>query len=706
MFNLKKSKRLKKELTLLDVYAVAAGTTLSAGFFLLPGLAAKQAGPAVVLAYMIAVIPLIPAMFSIIELATAMPRAGGVYYFLDRSLGPLAGTIGGIGTWLSLVLKVAFALIGMGAYVELFMPNLPIVPVAVGIAVALSILNFFGTKKTGRLQVILVVGLLGILASFLAGGLPKMQLHRFDGLFDAGFSNILATAGLIYISYVGVTNVASLSEEVRSPERNLPRGVILALGTAVLIYVLGTAVMVGVVPMERLAGDLTPVATAAESFFGDTGVGLLAIAALLAFISVANAGTLSASRYPLAMSRDHMLPRFFKRLSARGTPQYSILVTGAVIVTILVTLDPTGIAKLASAFQLLLFAFVCLAVIIMRESRIESYDPGYRSPLYPWMQIVGILAALILIFEMGWLSITFSLGLIALGTTWYWFYARDKVIRNGAIYHIFERLGRLRYHALDSELRGILKEKGLREEDPFEEIVAHSLVMDLKTSEEFENVVAKVAGWLAERVPHSREEIATQFMEGTRLGATPVTHGVALPHLRIDGLDQPQMVLVRSKPGVHITFNNPLTDHQSDEEAIVTAIFFLISPQESAGQHLRILAEIAGRVDDATFADDWDSAEDDVGIRHALLRSDRYLTLVVRQGSLSASMIGLPICDVPIPSGCLITWLRRGEEVFIPHGSTIIEENDKLTVIGEPADIRQFSQRFVGETESETGRQR
>ncbi|MDH3252480.1 MAG: amino acid permease, partial [Ignavibacteria bacterium] len=89
MFHIKKSKRLSKELKLFDVYAIAAGTTLSAGFFLLPGLAAKEAGPAVVLAYMIAVIPLVPAMFSIIELATAMPRAGGVYYFLDRSLGPL-----------------------------------------------------------------------------------------------------------------------------------------------------------------------------------------------------------------------------------------------------------------------------------------------------------------------------------------------------------------------------------------------------------------------------------------------------------------------------------------------------------------------------------------------------------------------------------------------------------------------------------------
>jgi basic amino acid/polyamine antiporter, APA family len=166
------------------------------------------------------------------------------------------------------------------------------------------------------------------------------------------------------------------------------------------------------------------------------------------------------------------------------------------------------------------------------------------------------------------------------------------------------------------------------------------------------------------------------------------------------------MVLVRSKPGVHITFNNPLTDHQPEDEAIVTAIFFLVSPRENAGQHLRILAEIAGRVDDDSFAGDWDSAEDAVGIRNALLRSDRYLTFLVRKDSPGAFMIGLPIRDIPIPSGCLFTWIRRGEEVFIPHGSTIIEEHDKLTVIGEPVDIHDFSRRFVGETDSETGQQR
>ncbi len=142
--NQKRHKTLKKELNLFHVYAIATGTTLSAGFFLLPGLAALEAGPAVPLVYLIAVIPLVPAMFSIIELATAMPRAGGVYYFLDRTMGPMVGTVGGFGTWSALVLKVAFALIGMGAYIKIFFPTVQIVPVAISIAIVLGMLSLFG----------------------------------------------------------------------------------------------------------------------------------------------------------------------------------------------------------------------------------------------------------------------------------------------------------------------------------------------------------------------------------------------------------------------------------------------------------------------------------------------------------------------------------------------------------------------------------
>ena len=381
---------LKKELTLLNVYCIATGTTLSAGFFLLPGIAFNEAGPAVILSYLIAAIPLIPAMFSIVELSTAMPRAGGAYYFLDRSMGPFVGTIGGLGTWLALVLKTAFALIGMGAYLGIFWTEVPIVTLAVILAVVFGIINLFGAKKTGTLQVLMVFALLIILTTFISKGIPSINFENFDGFFNKGGVSIFSTAGLVYISYVGITNIASVSEEVNNPERNLPLGVFLAIGTAILIYAVGTTIMVGVLPAEELASDLTPVASASYMLFGEWGKIGLTAAAVIAFASVANAGILSASRYPLAMSRDHLIPKGFSKLTQRNIPVYGITVTVGLIIFLVLYFDIASIVKLASAFQLLMFALICLSVIVMRESKIEEYDPGFRSPFYPWMQIFGV----------------------------------------------------------------------------------------------------------------------------------------------------------------------------------------------------------------------------------------------------------------------------------------------------------------------------
>lgn len=672
--------KLKKEIGLFGVYAIATGATLSAGFFLLPGLAAVEAGPAIVLAYLIAAIPLVPATFSIIELATAMPRAGGVYYFLDRSLGPWMGTMGGIGTWLALVLKVSFALVGMGAYIALYVPSLPIMPVAVGIAIALGALNLLGAEKSGDFQVILVVGLLAILGVFLAGGVPQIDLARLMPMFEVGTETILSTAGLVYISYVGVTKVASLSEEVEDPERNLPLGIILSLITAVIIYGLGTAVMVGVLPLEELVGDLTPAASAARALFGDWGALLVSVAALLAFVSVANAGMLSASRYPLAMSRDHMMPQFFQRLNSKGAPVQAVVVTMGVIILILIFFDPTKIAKLASAFQLLMFALVCLAVIVMRESGLASYDSGYHSPLYPWMQIFGMFASCVLILEMGWMPSLFSAGLVIVGTVWYFKFARHRVVRNGAIYHMFERWGQLRYSGLDAELRGILKEKGLRNEDPFDEVVARSLVIDLDGPAEFEDVTRRASEWLSGHVPHTADEIEKQLLDRTHIGATPVTHGVGLPHLQIDGIEHGEMVLVRCNPGIHIQFTDPLTGHEAEER--LTAIFYLFSPEHDPSQHLRILAQIARRVDDDSFLQEWHAASNEQEVKEALLHNEDFLSLTLRMNSPTAGLLGKPLREAHFPDGCLVALLRRGGSMLIPRGDTVLQEDDRLTVLG------------------------
>ncbi|HIN09642.1 MAG TPA: amino acid permease, partial [Phycisphaerales bacterium] len=227
--------KTKKDLGLFGVYALATGVTLSSGFFLLPSMATQQAGPAVILAYLIAGLLMIPPMLSKIELGTAMPRSGGQYFFLDRCLGPMVGTIGGLGTWLALILKTAFALIGMSAYIKIFLPadvgDSALMFIALGLVLFFGGLNILGAKKTTFFQIVLVIALISLLGWFITKGSFVVKPVNFDGFLDSGHNNIFAAAGLVFISYVGVTSVISVAGEIKNPERNLPLGLFLAIGT-------------------------------------------------------------------------------------------------------------------------------------------------------------------------------------------------------------------------------------------------------------------------------------------------------------------------------------------------------------------------------------------------------------------------------------------------------------------------------------------
>ena len=691
---LTKAKQLNKELTLFNIYTIATGATIASGFFLLPGLAFAQAGPAMVISYLIAAVPVIPALLSTAELSTAMPRAGGVYFFLDRSMGPMMGTIGGLGTWLALILKTAFALVGIGAYMSLYLPHMEMLLVAFSFAVIFGLINLFGAKRSGFFQIILVISLLILLTIFTITGFSGVDTGHFSGLFDQDLNNIFSTAGLVYVSYVGLSKIASVSEEVKNPEKNIPRAMFLALGTAILVYICGTFIIIGLVPAAVLDGDLTPVATAAEISLGSTGALLMTIAAVFAFFSVANAGILSCSRYPLAMSRDHLMPPFLKKLSRNKTPVNSVILTVLVVLLVLIFFDPAKIAKLAGAFQLLLFALISGAVIVMRESRLVSYDPGFRSPLYPWMQIFGILAPFWLIFEMGWLPSVFTLSLVLLGVIWYYYYSRGKVARDGAIYHIFARLGERRYEGLDTELRGILKEKGLRDQDPFDAVVASAGFIDVNDERSFEEIVTLATRRLSDLFKVDMQVLKKGFLEGTQIGATPVSHGAALPHLRLPDIDHAEMVMIRTRIGVLVDIDKHFIGPQGVNEPI-HAFFFLVSPEENPGQHLRILAQIASHVDDETFIKQWLSMENEQDLKELLLREDRYISLTLQPGTQTAPLIGMQVQRIELPRGSLIALIHRKGELIVPGGTTILEPFDRLTIIGYPEGIQSLYEQFT-----------
>ena len=695
--------KLQKNLTLFDVYAISTGAMFSSGFFLLPGIAYAQAGPSVVLAYLLAGVAVLPAMLSMSELVTAMPRAGGTYYFLDRALGPLVGTVGGLGAWLALVLKSAFALVGLGAYLGLFF-DVPIKPIAIGLTVVFLLVNVFGAKETSGLQRLLVSALVAILALFVIEGLLSLgdagvniREERFTPFMPHGTIGLLSTVGLVFVSYAGLTKVASVAEEVQNPDRNLPLGMVLSLLTATTIYVLGVLVMVAVLEPDSLAADLTPVASAANVVMhwlpGRMELWLVVIAAFAAFASTANAGIMSASRFLLAMGRDHLIPDRFARIGRFNTPTWGVLLTSLVTIAAVLLLDVEGLAKLASAFMLVLFALINLAVIVMRESEIEAYDPGFTSPLYPWMQIAGFLIPVWLILEMGWLALGFTALVIGVSMLWYFLYAHHRLVREGAIYHVFARLGRQKFEGLDRELREILKEKGLREAEPFDELVAHAAVEDVAAPIAFEELVRRASARLGSVLGVKPEELERRFLEGTKIGMTPVSRGAALPHLRLAGLEKAQLLMARSAPGVEMQ-NAGVTEEALDAAAPIRAVFFLVSPEGNPGEHLRMLARIASRVDDDRFMDDWLAARDEQDLKEALVHDDRLCSLKIRDVGRTAPLVGMPLRDAPLHDGTLVALVSRRAGVIVPTGSTILEEGDRLTILGAPAALERIRDRF------------
>ncbi len=428
-------KKLERSLSLTAAIAISIGGMLGSGIFVLPGIAAAKTGSSVWLAYLIAAVCILPAALSKSELATAMPSTGGTYVYIERAFGPLMGTISGIGLWLSILLKSSFALVGFGAYLSIFVgENTDIIKYsAIFFLIVIMLLNILGVKKVGKVQIIIVSISLITLIVILIVGIPNVNRNLLDPFLTKGNFGLAATVAFVYISYAGVTKVAAIAGEIKNPSKNLPRAMILSLLIMTAIFVLVTFVLVGNIPLETLSADLKPVYTVAM-LLGGKEIGLVVAGiGVITLVSMANSGVLASSRFPFAMSIDELLPRSMSRIHPKYLTPYSTIILTCIVMALVITfLDVVKIAKLASAFKVLIFILVNLCVIVLRETSAQWYDPPYRSPLYPFVQIFGILSGLILLFFLGTIPLLAIAGIFILGFLIYIKYGKNAT-RTGVI---------------------------------------------------------------------------------------------------------------------------------------------------------------------------------------------------------------------------------------------------------------------------------
>lgn len=408
---------------------------LGSGIFVLPGLAAAKTGSSVWLAYLIAALCILPAALSKSELATAMPSSGGTYVYIERAFGPILGTVAGIGLWLSLLLKSSFALVGFGAYLSILIsidPDLTRI-VAVIFLCLILLLNIFGVKKVGKVQIVIVALSLTCLTLILVFGLPKVNTVFLKPFLINGQTGLMSTVAFVYISYAGVTKVAAIAGEIKNPDKNLPRAMILSLFIMTTIYVSIAFILVGNIPLEALEKDIKPIYTIANILGGQYVGYAAAVIGVITLISMANSGVLAASRFPFAMARHKLLPSFMSKIHSKYlTPTSTIILTCVTMALVILFLDVEKIAKLASAFMVMMFILVNAAVVVLRETSAQWYNPPFRSPLYPFVQIFGIISGIILLVLLGWLPFLSIIAIFIIGVAIYFNFG-NKTRRTGVL---------------------------------------------------------------------------------------------------------------------------------------------------------------------------------------------------------------------------------------------------------------------------------
>ncbi len=436
-----KPQELERTLGLLPALAIGTGTMVGAGIFVFPGLAAGEAGPAAMLSFAIgAVIALLVALPTS-ELATAMPESGGGYFFVSRALGALPGCMVGIGQWLGLVFASAFYLMGFGHYLSDLVRELGIglpvsvVGLALGMAILLTGVSITGTENTGDLQNWIVGSLLTILAGFLGhGGLDALGVfgrqQTPEAFLPYGTMPVFTTAALVFTSYLGFVQIATVAGEIKAPSRNLPRsmiGSVLLVGT---LYVLTILLSTSLLGSEQLAGmGETAVVNVGRSIAGTFGAAALLGGGLLATLSSANASILSASRSIYALSRDDLVPKQVEQINRRyRTPHVALLLAGGPIIALILFGRVEVLAEVASLLHLFMYGLICVALLVLRQSPPSGYQPTFRCPGYPVVPILGALTSFGLVAFMNLLSIAIGAGILLATAGWYLYYARTVTI--------------------------------------------------------------------------------------------------------------------------------------------------------------------------------------------------------------------------------------------------------------------------------------
>jgi len=426
---------------------VGIGAMIGAGIFVLTGLAADIAGPAAILVFALNGGVTTFTAFSYAELASAIPKNGGGYAYIRETFSAPIAFVMGWTRWFTYMAAGALYALGFSSnfaeFVHLYWGGLPSGPIwQVGYAllavVSFVALNALSTEASGGAETVATLVKIAILGVFILSGISAVSSATFFGIdpgtaptmsdfFSKGATRVLPAMGLTFIAFQGYDLIATVTEEVENPRKNIPRAVFLSLGVTVLIYLLVVGVAIGTLGAPRLgeAGEKA-VVEAAISFMPDIGLfgasigaALIAFGAVFSTISALNAVVIGSSRVAFAMGREGQLPGRLGNIHHEyGTPFSALMASAAIMLVATVVAPISLVGNLASLFSLLGFVVVNLAVIKLRRDQ-PSLNRPFEIPFYPAPPVLGCVFNLLLAAFISPLTWGVAIGWLLFGAVIY-----------------------------------------------------------------------------------------------------------------------------------------------------------------------------------------------------------------------------------------------------------------------------------------------
>lgn len=379
---------LRRQLGLLDAVGIGFGVIIGAGIFVVTGVAARMAGPAMIVSLAIAAIAATCNALSSAELAARYPQSGGTYEYGNQLLGPWQGFVAG---WMFLASKIAAAgvvAMGLGAYAAMLMPGLDPRLLAVGAVVLFTILNYFGVRRTSKVNLVIVMLSMSSLLLLVILGASSFRTTNLRPFAPAGAGGVMEGAAILFFAYTGYARIATLGEEVHDPGRTIPRAIMITMFCSALLYAAVALVSVGAIGAPAMAASGAPLGVAATAAGGPLLAKLIAVGAVSAMLGVILSQIMGMSRMAFAMARRSDLPVLLAAVHPRyGVPHRAVAVIGICAAVIAATGSLQSVAAAASFAILVYYGIANWAAL-----RLDRADRLY----HPFVPAAGLLVCAVL----------------------------------------------------------------------------------------------------------------------------------------------------------------------------------------------------------------------------------------------------------------------------------------------------------------------